>query len=553
MTVRYRTVGRSATEGADYEAASGTLTFLPGETRKTVRVWTLADATDEPNETLAVRLRNPVDATLRDAVGVGTIVGDVERRAKRAGRSLLPELGRALAFDAVKCRLDQAFSGAPPASLTQALSSLPLPSRVRSLARSQPMSLGRLLGSLSFAMQSKGRADGTGRLTAWSCGAFPRLADGGGDPGVDWDGAMANLELGADLAVRPGMLAGLSLSRSSGSFDYRTDAGGAPVVESRELRSVAARPNSAAGGARVGGKYELRMVRVHPYLAWSVSRGVEAWGTLGLGRGELRTKDDLGGSLRSRDATLTSGAGGISAWLFKQGSSIVKLKGEAGLARFRVAGGGAGLAAESSGMLRLKLAAEASHEYALPSGVSLAPRGEIGLRHDGGDGETGAGIELGAGLRFRDPGKGWTVDGFGRRLMTRGGALPREWGFGASFTVDADRSGLGPSARLTQSWGRTGSGLHRLWKDENIGGSAERAPGPRLELQLGYGFGAFGGKGVLTPFGAVGLDGDTGRGYRAGARLDAGPGAALSLEVERRERDGAAPDHAAMLRGKLRF
>ena len=530
VEVRYRTVGRTATEGADYEAASGTLTFSPGARRRTVSVRTRADATDEPHETLAVRLRNPVGATLRDAVGVGTIIGDVQQRVERTGRALLPELGRALAFDAAKCRLDQAFSGAPPATLTQALSSLPLPSRVRSLAQSQPMSLERLLGSLSFAMQSKGRADGTGRLTAWSCGVFPRLADGGADRAVDWDGAMANLELGADLRVRPGMLAGVSLSRSSGSFDYRT----------------------GTGRGRVGGKYELRMIGAHPYMAWSVSRGVEVWATVGHGRGKLRTEDDLGGELRSRTATLSSGGAGIAARLFKEGTTIVKLKGEAGLARFDVAGGGPGIEADISGVQRLRFAAEASHEYVFPSGRSLAPRGEIGLRHDGGDGETGAGIELGTGLRFRDPDEGWTVDGFGRRLMTRGG-LPREWGFGASVTVDADPSGRGPSARLTQSWGRTGSGLHRLWEDENIGGPPERAPGRRLELQLGYGFGAFGGRGVLTPFGAVTLDGDSGRGYRAGMRLDAGPGATLSLEVERREPDGAAPEHAAMLRGRLRF
>ena len=109
VTVQYRTVGRTATEGADYEPASGTLTFSPGARRRTVSVRTRADATDEPNETIAVRLRNPDGATLRDAVGVGTIIGDVERRVERTGRALLPELGRALAFDAAKCRLDQAF------------------------------------------------------------------------------------------------------------------------------------------------------------------------------------------------------------------------------------------------------------------------------------------------------------------------------------------------------------------------------------------------------------------------------------------------------------
>ena len=366
-------------------------------------------------------------------------------------RSPLPGLRRAVAFDAARCRIRRASSGAPPGRLTRAHNGLPPTSRVRSLARSPPMRLQRLLCNLSFALRSNGRAHGRGRLTAWSCGGFRRLADG--------------------------------------------------------------------GGARVKGNYRPRMVRVHPYPAWTVSRGVQVRGAPGLGRGTLRTADDPGGAPRSRDATPSSGTGGVSARLFQREPSTVKLEGEAGLARFRVAG--------------------------------AAPSGVIGLRHDGGDGASGAGIEPGVGLRLAEPVAGWSVDGFGHRPMTRGGALPRGWGFGASFTLDRDPSARGPSLRLTQSWGRTGS--DRLREDGNAGGPPEPAPGPRLEVELGYGFGAFGRRGTVTPFGALSLGGEPGQGYRAGVRIYSGPAASLSLEVERREPRHSAPEHAAMLRGRLRF
>ncbi|BAY12056.1 LamG-like jellyroll fold domain-containing protein [Calothrix sp. NIES-2098] len=51
VTVNYRTVNGSATAGADYTGQSGTLTFAPGETRKSVAIPILDDNLAEPNET----------------------------------------------------------------------------------------------------------------------------------------------------------------------------------------------------------------------------------------------------------------------------------------------------------------------------------------------------------------------------------------------------------------------------------------------------------------------------------------------------------------------
>ncbi|MBI1900168.1 MAG: S8 family serine peptidase, partial [Planctomycetia bacterium] len=76
VTVDYATANGTATAGSDYEAAVGTVTFVPGETSQTVAVTVNGDTTPEPNETFFVNLSNPSGATLLDGQGVGTIRND---------------------------------------------------------------------------------------------------------------------------------------------------------------------------------------------------------------------------------------------------------------------------------------------------------------------------------------------------------------------------------------------------------------------------------------------------------------------------------------------
>jgi beta-glucosidase len=64
VTVAYATVDGTATAGTDYEAASGTLTFAPGETQKTIAIKAIDDVVDEPNETLSVVLSDPSTGVL---------------------------------------------------------------------------------------------------------------------------------------------------------------------------------------------------------------------------------------------------------------------------------------------------------------------------------------------------------------------------------------------------------------------------------------------------------------------------------------------------------
>src|SRR5207302_317230 len=59
ITVNYTTADGTAIAGGDYQAASGTLTFNPGETSKTITVLVNGDAAFDPAETFFVSLSNP--------------------------------------------------------------------------------------------------------------------------------------------------------------------------------------------------------------------------------------------------------------------------------------------------------------------------------------------------------------------------------------------------------------------------------------------------------------------------------------------------------------
>jgi len=58
-TVNYATTNGTATAGSDYTAVAGTLTFLDGETSKTITIPIIDDSVFEPSETFTLSLSNP--------------------------------------------------------------------------------------------------------------------------------------------------------------------------------------------------------------------------------------------------------------------------------------------------------------------------------------------------------------------------------------------------------------------------------------------------------------------------------------------------------------
>jgi hypothetical protein len=76
VSVGYATSDGTATAPSDYVSANGTLSFAPGETSKTVAVSVVADTAIEPDETVAVTLSSPVNATIANGSATATIRND---------------------------------------------------------------------------------------------------------------------------------------------------------------------------------------------------------------------------------------------------------------------------------------------------------------------------------------------------------------------------------------------------------------------------------------------------------------------------------------------
>ena len=559
VTVDYRTVGGTATQGIDYDAASGTLTFDVGTTQQTIDVRTTEDSDVEPDEGFTVVLSNPTNATIADDSGSGTIRNDdaiavgpdgdgpdgddtadrtpgtpMQQRIAQANVALLPEIGRAMAFTAVRCRIDQALSGiargAGRPSTSPSLSFMPVAGG-HGAADGGSLSLEQALGGASFVLPLSRGEGGATEVATWGCGDFRALAsDVAGDAG-SWDGDVSTMQVGFDARFRSDMLAGMAISRSQGSFDYA----------------------GASEDGRSGGGYDLQLTGIHPYWGMAVSPDVQVWGTVGLARGTLEAADDRAGASLDSDATLLSGTVGVNGRLLVQDETTLRLKGEWGFARLDLESSDAAFRDAAASVSRLRLALEAEHWQLIPKVGLVTPWGEVGLRHDGGDGETGASAEIAGGVRYRNIEQGWSAEAYGRWRAARD-SLPEERGFATRFRYDPEVLGVGPWVSLTQSWGEAESRVYSIWDEDATTFAPHERPARRLDVELAYGLPAFGGRGALTPFGALSLSDDDRRGYRVGSRLALGPSARVSLEAERREHAADdEDDHALLLRGDARF
>ncbi|MDZ4821102.1 MAG: Calx-beta domain-containing protein [Planctomycetota bacterium] len=76
VTLQYATVNGTATAGTDYTATSGTLTFAPGETSKSIAVPVIRDLLAESTEVFTLKLSNVSGATFNKSDAIATIQDD---------------------------------------------------------------------------------------------------------------------------------------------------------------------------------------------------------------------------------------------------------------------------------------------------------------------------------------------------------------------------------------------------------------------------------------------------------------------------------------------
>ena len=191
------------------------------------------------------------------------------------------------------------------------------------------------------------------------------------------------------------------------------------------------------------------------------------------------------------------------------------------------------MAATAAAVTRFRTGLEGSRDYTLAGRLSLRPSVEVGLRHDGGDAETGAGMDVGGGLVVSDASTGLTVDVRVRMLVVHQADGFRERGMALSLSYNQTPSTpLGFTARVAPSWGgQATSGAEAMWGRETMTGMAHGgvADGNRLEGEVGYGL-PVGSRFVGTP--RVGFStSEYGRDYRIGYGLGVLDRERLNLEL----------------------
>ena len=211
---------------------------------------------------------------------------------------------------------------------------------------------------------------------------------------------------------------------------------------------------------------------------------------------------------------------------------------------------------------RVRLMLDGGRAFALSETATFRPEFEVGLRVDGGDAESGAGLELGGGVGWTDTATGLSIEAKARMLAAHADSSYEEWGMSATAQLDPGEGGRGLSFSLSPTLGTPSSATDRLWGAQR---PDELAPGSGfdatrgLTAEAGYGLPLAGGRFTGTPNVGFGLGDGGQRDWRIGWRLTPAvpddSGFELSLDALRREAAGGAtpPDHGLMLRGAMRW
>ena len=408
------------------------------------------------------------------------------------------------------------------------------------------------------------QTDGAGgTLALWGRGSQGRFdgAERGDGTDIRLDGTVTTGLLGADYA-KDKWLVGLALAQSGAEGDYAAIGGGNPCPE---MGGEA--PVLCDGGVRAGdGSIEASLTAAIPYAALQASERLNLWGAAGHGSGDVTLNTALGDRYRA-DTTWSMAAAGFRGDLLGAptdgtGGPALALTSDALWAR-TASERTRDLAASDSDVTRLRLGLEGSYPMTLEGGGSLVPKLEAGVRHDGGDAESGFGVELGGGLAWSDPRLGLILDLSGRTLVAHEDGDFEDRGYAASLAFDPHpTSGRGLSFSLRQDWGgRATGGLDALFAPDPLAertgsGAGGSEATSRWTAEAAWGLPVLGGRFTGSPHVGVGLAAGA-RDYTLGWRLTPeGPAAgelSFGIEATRKESGTAAPEHAVGFQASVRW
>ena len=621
FSVDYATSDGTAQAGADYTAASGTLSFQAGDSSKTIEVAVLDDAHDEGEETLTLTLSNASGAWLSDGEATGTIenadlmpaallarfsrataeqvVTTIEERmaaprqrgfrARFAGRELRSGQERDFALGFLTQFAQPmgmgpagaaAMGGAAPMGMGShapgaatggtGMPGMGVPGTAGSMGMRGSTGVGGSIGMGGAGMPGMGGVSGMGGMpgamgTAGRHAPMGGAAAGGGYGPADTahgGGLFDSMGVGGDLfsnsefelnrESRGGILS--VWSRSSRSHftgmedalslngDVRTTTVGADWARGPLTLGLSVGRTLGMGGysGPSGGQMTTSMTGVYPWVGYQVNDRVSVWGTTGYGTGSLSLTPDGQSALETGVSMMMSAVGtrGELVGSRATGGFALAFKTDAlwvGAASDLLDGPTGRLNASEAGVTRVRTALEGSRGFTLGGDrLSLTPSVEVGLRRDGGDAETGAGMDVGGGLAFADTVTGLSLDVRVRTLVVHQAEGFSDRGMSLSFGWDPTPSSpLGLTARVAPSWGGSAQGgAEALWSNQmayGMGSHQMYGAGGQVNAEVGYGL-PVGVRFVGTP--RVGLTSSPyGRDYRVGYGLGVLEQGKLNFEV----------------------
>ncbi len=372
----------------------------------------------------------------------------------------------------------------------------------------------RLLTGTSFNMPLNAVGMGDAQFAIWGAGDLQSF-EGEPDNGM-YDGSASAGFIGVD-ARGAGWLAGVSISRSGAEADYDFDG----VVQ----------------GGGTGGTLETAVTAFHPYARLEVGSDSEIWviGGFGGGEADLSRRHVADGQTRSSDLAMAMAVGGLRRALAMEfGGADLSLRGDAGFLSLETDSGMNAVDGLSASVSRLRLGLEAAWKLG-----SVSPFVEVSGRFDGGDGQTGGGLELAGGLRLLGLVSGFGLEAKGRILAVHTGDGYGESGISVTASFEPGTMGRGIAFRLSPRWGGSADATDLFWDEvgsvreaSRHGYGFDRRQTWGVDAALGYGFSLRSMPGIVTPFSQVDMTGDQDQRIRIGVRYGLMQGLLGGTQVE---------------------
>ncbi len=300
------------------------------------------------------------------------------------------------------------------------------------------------------------------------------------------------------------------------------------------------------------GGVETELTALIPYLGYA-NEHTSGWASLGIGYGEMTFSPTGGRSLKTNIDWLMMGGGtsGALGSSDRWGGAHLRWNTDMLLTQTR-SKGTADLASDSGVTTRLRFGIESRWAHRFASGGQLSPYLELGHRYDGGDAETGSGLEMGGGLDWSDPMRGLQIGLEGRTMVLHEDKNLKDWGVAFNFVYDRDpQSKRGLRAVLSHDFGGTASGGVAALLDSELFPGATRSDGSvGWSAEMAYGLGRIDGM-VGSPYTRLRGDGSGFERMRVGYRIEPSAlfAADMTVDLWAEPEMGADQDNGAATAG----